>query len=230
MIERVGIFAALAAFAGALPMAAGGDPPQSGNFCVQDFQGGAVCTANDVRFEEFIQVQVIEDCPTGVPGEATIVFQVVVSADGSPDRFDIGMFMALDGGSALTGDDCLHDYLDPPLTDTPVYGDANTNGIPDILNGPWWDEEADVSDVCGDIETDTEVIKTLVPITIDCVDNSVPPDGIVDISACASWDNNQGSTCTGVAGAFPGTPAKCSCTLIETGIPIPVELTGFTVE
>ncbi len=215
---------------GAAPLWAGGDPPQLGNFCVQDFQPGAGCTANDVRFEEFIQVSVIEDCPSGTPGFATILFQVRVSADGSPSRFDIGMFIATDGGSALSGDSCLHDYLDPPLTDAPVYGDVNGNGVPDIVDGPWWDDEADASDVCGDMETNTEVLKTLVPITIACVDNTVPPDGIVDIEACASWDNNQGSTCTGVAAAFPGTPSKCSCVEISTGIPIPVELTGFSVE
>ncbi len=216
--------------AGAAPLFAGGDPPQSGNFCVQDFQPGAVCTANDVRFEEFVQVSVLEDCPTGDPNTAMILFQVRVSADGSPDRFDIGMFIALEGGSALTGDSCLHDYLDPPLTETPVYGDVNGNGVPDIVDGPWWDEETDAGDFCGDMETNTEVLKTLVPITIACVDNSVPPDGIVDISACASWDNNQQSTCSGVVGAFPGTNSKCSCVELSTGIPVPVELTGFTVD
>jgi hypothetical protein len=55
-------------------------------------------------------------------------------------------------------------------------------------------------------------------------------DGFVDIHACASWDNNTGTLCADVADAFPGTPAKCSCDLINTTTMIPVELTGFTVE
>ncbi|MGH9464235.1 MAG: hypothetical protein ACRD0X_01230 [Thermoanaerobaculia bacterium] len=212
------------------PLLAGGSPPEFGNVCIQDYQGGAVCTANDVRFESFTPIQVLEGCTEGTPGEATIVFEVVVSADGSPDRYDIGMFIALDGGSALTGDDCFHDYLDPPLTTTPVYGDANGNGVPDIVDGPWWDGEAPLggADTCGDMETNTEVIKTLVALTVTCVDTN--DDGIVDVSACASWDNQVSNNCSTVQGAFPGTPSKCSCVRLETGAEIPVELIGLTVE
>jgi hypothetical protein len=214
--------------ASAAPLVAGS--PEFGNVCVDDYQPSSNCTANDVRIEEFIPIQVIENCPDGVPGEAEIVFQVLVSADGSPDRFDIGLFIALDGGDAQTGDDCMHDFLDPPLTTTPVYGDANGDAVPDILDGPWWDGEAPDKDTCGDIESDTQVIKTLVAVRIACVDTSVPPDGIVDLEACASWDNNTITDCNGVQEAFPGTVAKCSCDRIETGTEIPVELIGLTVQ
>ena len=46
--------------------------------------------------------------------------EVLVSADGSPDRYDIGLYLALDGGSALSGDSCFHDFLEPPLTAAPT--------------------------------------------------------------------------------------------------------------
>jgi hypothetical protein len=226
---RASLLAAALA-ASAVPLVAGGSPPEFGNVCVRDYQGGAICTANDVRFESFVPFQVIEGCPEGVPGQATIVFEVVVSANGSPDRYDVGMFIALDGGSARDGDDCFHDYLDPPLTTTPAYGDENANGVPDIFNGPWADLEAAEggADTCGDIETNTEVIKTLLPITIACVDTN--GDGIVDVDACASWDNQVSNNCSTVQGAFPGTPSKCSCVRLETGAEIPVELIGLTVQ
>lgn len=230
-LSRISLLGAILA-ASAVPLFAGGSPPEFGNVCVQDYQGGAVCTANDVRFESFVPFQVIEGCAEGTPGFATIVFEVVVSADGSPDRYDVGMFIALDGLSALTGDNCFHDYLDPPITTTPTYGDVNTNGVPDIFNGPWVDLEPldGVADTCGDIETNTEIIKTLVAITIACVDTSIPPDGIVDVSACASWDNQVDLNCSTVQQAFPGTPSKCSCVRLETGTEIPVELIGLTVQ
>jgi hypothetical protein len=183
---------------------------QEGNFCVRDFQAGAVCTANDVRIEELVPISVIETCDQGVPNEAEVRFEALVSADGSPDRYDIGLYLALDGGSARDGDACLHDYLDPPLTTVPTYGDSNTDGIPDIYGGPWLDNDGDM---CGDIATNTQVIKVLQTIRVACVDQD--QDGFADISVCASWDNNANSTCSTISEAFPGTNSKCSCSIVN---------------
>ena len=133
---------------------------QTGNFCVRDFTPGAVCTANDVRIEALTVVSVVEDCLTGVVGETEVVFETLVSAAGSPNRFDIGLFLALDGNSARDGDNCFHEFLAPPLTATPTYGDKNMDTINDITDGPWWDGD---TDGCGDIETNTQLFKTLPP-------------------------------------------------------------------
>jgi uncharacterized repeat protein (TIGR01451 family) len=189
---------------------------ETGNYCLQDFLAGARCTANDVRLEQLTAVTVVEECLAGVSGETEVIFQAMVSAEGSPNRYDIGIFLALDGGSALTGDSCYHDYLPSPLTSTPTYGDANGDTIPDILNGPWWNGESDPSDVCGDIETNTQVLKTLPSLRFACVDNN--GDGSADVSVCASWDNNANTTCTGSLDAFPGTNSKCGCGEVELGI------------
>nr|NIO72721.1 hypothetical protein [Anaerolineae bacterium] len=190
---------------------------ETGNYCVQDFRAGAGCTANDVRLEQLTAVTVIEECLAGVSGETEVIFQALVSADGSPDRYDVGIFLALDGGSALTGDSCYHDYLQPPLTSAPTYGDANSDGVPDILNGPWWNGElVDPSDMCGDIETNSQVLKTLAPLRFACIDSN--GDGSADISVCSSWDNNRNTTCTGSLDAFPGTNSKCGCGVVELGI------------
>jgi hypothetical protein len=188
---------------------------QTGNFCVRDFQPGAVCTANDVRIQALNLVSIIETCDAGVVGEAEAVFEAFVSSVGSPDRYDIGMFVALDGGSARDGDECFHDYLQPPLTTTPVYGDKNGDGVPDIDGGPWPTLDGDS---CGDIEAGTQLFKALVPLRVDCVDTN--GNGIVDASVCASWDNNAITNCTGLPDAFPGTNAKCGCDRLETGIPM----------
>ena len=186
---------------------------QTGNFCVDDFQSGATCTANDVRIEELIPLTVVEDCAAGTIGETEVVFELLVSADGSPDRFDIGLYLALDGASALDGDSCFHDYLEPPLTTTPTLGDKNMDGVPDVDNGPWLDNDGDQ---CGDIGTNTQIFKTLPSRRFACVDSNL--DGSVDVSVCTSWDNNANTVCSDVSGAFPGTNSKCSCDTVELGI------------
>ncbi len=186
---------------------------EQGNVCVRDFQPGAVCTANDVRIEALAVVSVVEDCVSGTPGETEVVFEALVSAAGSPDRFDVGLFLALDGGSARDGDSCYHDYLAPPLTTTPTYGDKNFDGIDDITDGPWLDND---SDTCGDIGTNTQAFKTLPSLRFSCIDSN--GDGSADVSVCTSWSNTNGTVCNDVSGAFPGTNSQCSCSGIELGI------------
>jgi MYXO-CTERM domain-containing protein len=194
----------------ALPSRAGAQ--ESGNVCVQDYRPRATCTANDVRIEELVPILVIEGCNEGEIGVLEVVFEALVSAAGSPDRYDIGMFIALDGNSALTGDDCYHDYLAPPVTSTPAYGDRNLDGIPDVYDGPWWDGGPD-ADLCGDMETNTQVFKTFASVRLACVDQD--GDGAADVSVCSSWDNNTGTVCSDVTDAFPGTGSKCSCETIN---------------
>jgi hypothetical protein len=194
----------------------------TGNVCVRDYRGGAVCTANDVRIEQLTVVSVVETCNAGVLGETEVSFQALVSSAGSPDRFDIGLFLALDGGSARDGDSCFHDFLEPPLIPAPTYGDFNLDTVPDIVDGPWWDGTTD-ADQCGDIETNTQVLKTLPPLRFACIDNN--GDGSADVSVCTSWDNNTGTACNTVEDAFPGTNSKCSCADVELGIPPEPEIT-----
>ncbi|MBL4773467.1 MAG: hypothetical protein JKX98_07660, partial [Alcanivoracaceae bacterium] len=194
---------------------------EDGNFCVKDFRSGAVCTANDVRIESLTVTSLIEDCNTGTIGETEVVFDTLVSAAGSPNRFDIGIFLAKDGGSARDGDLCHHNYLSGSLTATPFYGDVNGDMVSDLTNGPWWDGAGD-GDTCGDIESNTQLIKTLPALRFQCTDSNL--DGSVDISVCTSWDNNTGTACNVVSEAFPGTNSKCSCGSVELGIP-PVYLT-----
>ena len=188
---------------------------QIGNVCVRDFQPGAVCTANDVRIQALNLVSIAEGCAAGVPGEAEATFDVFISAAGSPERYDIGTFIALGGGSARDGDDCFHDYLQAPLTTTPTFGDKNLDGIPDVDAGPWLDAEGDL---CGDITAGTQVFKLTPSLRVACVDTN--GNGIVDASVCTSWDNNVVVDCTSLAQAFPGTNAKCGCARVELGIPI----------
>ncbi len=184
-----------------------------GNVCVRDYQPGAVCTANDVRIEALEVVSVIEDCASGVVGEAEVVMRTLVSSAGSPNRYDIGIFVALDGGSARDGDSCFHDYLDPPLTPTPTLGDFNTDGIADLVDAAWWEGD---TDSCGDIQSNTQIFKTLPALRFACIDSN--GDGSVDAAVASSWDNNAVTNCSAVTDAFPSTNSKCSTGIVEFNI------------
>jgi hypothetical protein len=184
-----------------------------GNYCVWDYQSGAVCTANDVRIKELRIMRVDKPCNLAPTGYLDVVFEALVSSEGSPDRYDVGLFLALDGGSAESGDSCYHDYLPPPITTTPTYGDKNSDGVPDIDNGPWWNGEPKDADTCGDIKTNTQVFRITQPMRISCAD--INQNGRADISVCTSWDNNTGSNCNSVQQAFPGTKSKCGCAIID---------------
>jgi len=187
---------------------------QTGDFCIGHFTPGAVCTAQDVRIRSLTPVSIIKDCTTAPNvGYADVIFEMLVSAAGSPNRYDIGTFLALEGGSAKTGNSCFHDYLPPPLLDFGVTSPSV------ITNGPWWNGDGG-TDTCGDIAAGTELRKTLAPVHIRCVDTN--GDGNIDVDTCVSWDNKAAINCTGVANAFSSTKSKCYCALINTGITMPL--------
>ena len=203
---------------------------ETGNFCVQDYQSGARCTANDVRIEQLRVVQVVKGCDVAPTGVLDVVFEALISAAGSPNRYDIGLFLTLNGTSALTGDSCYHDFLPPPITTSPTYGDYNSDGILDIYNGPWWNgESGSPADTCGDIASNTQVFRVLQQIRIACVDGD--GNGAADVHVCASWDNNTSSDCSAVQQAYPGTGSKCSCSYINFDFtPTSVELFGLSAQ
>jgi hypothetical protein len=212
------LLAVLALLAAARPALAQGPAPGEG--CVQQFVPNAGCTANDVRIEEIRYITITNYCSEEPLGTMTATLEVLISADGSPDRYDIGMFIALAGNtSALTGTYCFHDFLSPPVTTTPSYTDTpllpdfpDGDGIPDIYNGPWWDGEGD-PDTCGDIEANTQVFRVTQPVMLSCRD--LDSNGFADVSVCTSWDNNKTPTCDSVQGAIPGTGSKCSCDIVN---------------
>jgi hypothetical protein len=190
---------------------------EQGNFCVEDYINPGTCISNDVRIEELFALEIIEDCIEGVEGEAEVVFRMLTSAVGSTDRYDIGYFLALDGDNAREGDDCLHDFLAPPLTDTPTYGDWNSDGVDDVLDGPWWNADGDQ---CGDISGGTQITSTDLQIRFACVDRD--SDGFVDIDACVSWDlPSTNAVCGGITDAIPGNFALCGCNSVNTNLPFP---------
>jgi hypothetical protein len=131
----------------------------------------------------------------------------------TPGKWLLGLrVVALGGGNALDGGSCYHDYLDPPLTTSPSYP---------IENGPYANLEPFVpNDDCGDMESGTEVAKTLaapgVPLRIECTDTN--EDGSVDVSVCVSWRGGTSggqATCSDLSDALPTSSQRCGCTRLE---------------
>lgn len=178
---------------------------ETGDVCIDHYQPRSRCTANDVTILSIKRVGPTPTCSGG--GIAEGDFDVTVGTTTSRLRYDVGIFMAQDGGSALTGTSCYHDFLNP-VTSDPASVDL-TGGV-----GPYLSLDGDQ---CGDIVNGTQPVKT-VHLTFACVD--LNGDGFVDISSCASWDNQASNNCASVADAFPSTKSKCSCGIVATDIPI----------
>lgn len=197
---------------------------EAGNVCVQDYQPAVgSCIANDVHASALVASQVLEGCAELDPTSALVELDAWIESMSS-SRYDIGIFLAVDGGDARIGDGCLHDYLAPV---SPEPGTWN----PD--NGPWLDLD---SDGCGDFQalgTGLHATKRLDSgggIRIACTD--LDGDGLVDLSVCVSWDTSTLTACNSVQGAYPLTGSRCSCVRLPVqGLfrgPAPGSVLGLT--
>jgi hypothetical protein len=218
--RTAGVWLITALATSALPVAA-----EVGNFCVRNFSPGVTCSGSDVQINRVEVVSLSEDCASGDPASAMGTLKVRLAC-GTISRYDVGLFVALNGNSAESGTQCLHDYLEPPLVTSPVYADSDGNGRQDLSQGPWWNAEPfDQADDCGDIAGNTDAIKTLIPLRFSCVDTN--GNGIVDISTCVSWTNGTVSTCPNISGATPGSGTRCSCAVLDIpGVLLPGTAAG----
>lgn len=167
--------------------------------CLNDLAdfNNAVCTANDVRVSKINVLSGPVACNEGT--EVTIDSLEAEVLGGSKKRYDIGMYLATDGGDAKTSvsganDGCVRDILNP----------AGVNLEPN-----------DVADMCHDIQQGVLEKKPLADLTLQCQDTD--GDGFLDVGTCLSWDNNAKDTCGGVNDVVPGTPSKCRCEPVRVG-------------
>lgn len=178
-----------------------------GDFCLDDYANNSTCTANDVRIAS-ITPSVEEACLT-VGDTATVKFQVRLDS-GANERYDVSVFVATDGGSAWTGNECYHDFLQPVSTDPTLINVLSGDGY-------FWELES-THDMCGDIrQNEPTYYNFQQELTIACVDNN--GDGAVDpISTCTGWHNNAKNDCLTVKGADIDVPSKCTCEYMDPGI------------
>jgi hypothetical protein len=223
-------------------------PDPNSRMCIGQY-GVSGCTANDFGVQELILWHIYQSCTMANPVDPTSNYALVdfevVFATSSPTRYDIALFMSLNGTSAITGvNTCHHEFLDGPITTTPNYmayypsGDLIVNDIVEYYPQPgdpggyppfigWWNgEPKDAADVCGDMNSNTSaVVRYTAPVWMKCQDNN--GNGIVDIHVCGSYDNNAVTTCTGLSRAYPGTTAKCGCNTFDLDFS-PTAVEGLT--
>ena len=175
--------------------------------CMQDVAGlgTLTCTAADVKIGQITRSGGPDSCVKGQPISLPLQAELVAGAN---ERYDIGVFVGLDGGNAITGQ-CYRDYLNPiDTTPTP----ASQDRFAPFFNG----ESTDTSDACGDLEQGVTNLFDLnggASITLTCED--FDNNGFLDVGSAVSWDNTKNNTCVDESGALPNTKSKCNDERIE---------------
>lgn len=213
--------------------------------CFIQTAGDQNCTANDIGFVVVGLGTQTDGCvnqfdSVGIQFGATIETTATT-------RYDIGMWVALDGGDALTGV-CARQTLTPAIS---PQGAAPTAAQLNSGSGPFRNQDGDA---CADVQSGDDpqgdgsynalyVFKdygvppgpfTVVPeYRLQCADAA---NGVLDISTCISYDNNANTPCSGINQALPNPTSKCRCQgppSFQSNIPVPnVQLTcdGCTVD
>ena len=124
----------------------------------------------------------------------------------SRTRYNVANYIARDGGNGLTGDCGMYILQPAPSNgnedDTSLYG---TRANPTL--GPYYEANGDT---CGDLSQNYILYQKIENVTITCRDQD--KDGVVDFTACNSWENNAPqAACSGVDTAPCGTTSKCQC-------------------
>lgn len=180
-----------------------------------DFDQPEICNAEDVQLSA---LELIEGPETCTPGEQIEVKLGTTLQAGAHERYDVGLYIAVDGGNAVDrGSSCFRDYLHPV---------SSTNGDLDLSGGfgPFHNGEMEREDTCGDIQGTAEAFYYLnenEPITIICADSD--GNGIADVGTVISWDNNDQNDCSDESDAVPDQTSKCRDGSIDiAGLLIPL--------
>ncbi|HMN29093.1 MAG TPA: hypothetical protein PKE45_13155, partial [Caldilineaceae bacterium] len=166
--------------------------------CIYPVSGYNGCTANDTGLASFTVLRILDGC-TSASDTFTALVQTQTRST-SQRRYDIGIWVNLDGTDAINGASCYRQIL-APVVSSP-FPNLNLDGG----SGPYRSEDGDL---CGDIRQDETNVINLPALTFSCSDPN--NDGFVDVNGCVSWDNTTGSVCGGVTAALPSTQSKCRC-------------------
>jgi hypothetical protein len=180
-----------------------------------------ICTANDVQLADYTLISGPSSCIEGEDITVILLGQFVATSD---QRWDVGVFVATDGGNANSlGGSCYNDYLHPVSTDN--IGLDIINGFGSFYNG---EITEDPGDSCGDIEQAQPTFFQTAQITIKCQDSD--DDGNADVSSCTVWANSRSDgsenkpSCTSELGTTAETTAKCTCDNVEiSGLKVPLD-------
>ena len=172
--------------------------------------GGLVCTAKEVTLSN-LEAGERMTCTEG----STITVDLKATVHFNTGRYDVGWYIAKDGGDALNGDCYIQPLLenDPLVTKKVVAAPGSTEVVGEIT---WDNDHKKPNDMCGDVHLlqggggvieQTNIGQGLV---LPCIDKS--QSGYMDFAICFSWRQPGGDDKCIPNELYPGTPSKCFCT------------------
>lgn len=190
-----------------------GQKPQTNSTdCLQDNwsaagkDGDLVCATKDV-FLEAISVK--------EPTSCTVDETITISIDGSirmlkSQKFDVGLYIATDGGDALTGTCAVNG-----LQDGNTYNVVDSAGSSTTVGSVAWTTGGADGDACGDVFTTADASNIDLPVAVDltvpCKDEN--EDGILDIAICFTWKCDATNGLCTISRNIPGALTEsCFCT------------------
>lgn len=179
------------------------------------------CTANDVQITDIK----VSGGPAFCTGGQSITVDLDLTVNfGSPNRWDVGIFVSNDGKdpqiTAANGGAASCSVAILPTT-TPFLN---------LDPGPW----SGITDTCGDGNSSingglgTGVLR-MTNVTIPC--QTAGTNGKLYIPFVVSWDNQSspsGSTCTSINDPVPNTKSKCNAPTVLQGSVDVVTLPSIT--
>ena len=188
-------------------------------YCLRDAGGfgqGNVCTSNELGTVEIVRECEGDcnnlSCEAGDEIDVTLRVKLKRPTPNPKELYDIGLFIAKDGGNAIDLETfCYRDYLHP------VFANNSNLELTDG-DGPFYNGEIaitePITDTCGDLDR-RETHYVLGPVRIKC--NDANGDGEVDLGTVVSWDKNANAEpiCTSVLNAAPNEKSKCRSQTIQ---------------
>jgi len=155
------------------------------------------------------------DNPADGTGEYEFTIELAATAN---QRYDVGVFINTEGGSAQTETmGCYNDSLTPTNSTGACDSDGDGNSCLDVDAGATGCDPGGVA------------FLTTQTVTVDCSLFN-PATGDISFDTCVAWDNNQSGACSGPpVEAEPTSQCDCATLVAEGDVFLPVELADFEV-
>ena len=181
-----------------------------------DHGGGLSCEAKEVYLDyidsESLTTKCVEGQDVKLDLSASVFFHTA--------RYDVGWYIATDGG------DALHGQCNVTILENNNKGDympimAEHGSKVPVGQVQWDNDFKKGNDECGDVFFNSggggvlDFMNLGTDLTLKCKDTN--KDGIMDFGICFSWRQQGGDDVCIPHLLYPGSPAKCFCT--EYNIP-----------
>lgn len=171
--------------------------------------GHLVCTAKEVKLTHIEAPRM--SCEEG---EMVTIDSIKGTVHFNTGRYDVGWYIAKDGGDALNGDCYIQPLLERDM-ELSHYIYAEPGSKTKVGEISWDMDHKKPNDMCGDVHfhkggggvlDQTNIGKDL---TLPCIDKT--QTGYMDVAICFSWREPGGDDACKPKELYPGAPSKCFC-------------------